>query len=348
MLHPSISRGGTVVNGIYPNSPAVGNEQTDPTAFRADQGDVLKIEFAESFALRWMGKIAAAGSAIKVLVNDLPATLATMLTRESAGMALGADGAVTYDGLTDNSITFGGADGMPLFGPLTLGITNFLSVLDKPNSFGLSTSKARLPYLFSLGPAQSISVFKYENNAWVADGVFALPSARDFVATDVVAFKVTNPKIELQLNGVTVWEKIRTWNIALSQASLGTLAPAGPYSFGQSPDLTIGSAPGIYTLGFTDQAGPYFNLAQGITVSEQKAVTPAAADSIMTALPVIAAVAAQQSSGNYQYLTPTASGGSSATAAETTDWGKVLTWAGVGLGSLLLVIILLLAFRKPK
>lgn len=281
-----------------------------------------------------------------MLVNEVPATLGTMLGRELPGMALADGGVVSYDGLTDNSINFGGADGKPLVAPLTIGVTEFLNVLDKPNSFGLTISKARMPYLFSLSP-KTISVFKYAQNAWVADGVFTTPANRDFVPADVVGFRITDAKIELQLGGVTVWEKARTWTITPSAAALGVLAPAGPYTFGQVPTLTIGSASGMYTLGFANQEGSQFNLAQGIAVTDVKAVpTTTTPDPIMTALPVIAAAAVlQQPLQAQQSLAQT---GTSASPAETTDWGKVLTWVGVGLGSFILLIILLLAFRKPK
>jgi hypothetical protein len=339
MLYPEFSKNGALLNGVQPNQGDSDYEQVDPAAFSADQGDVLKVTHSETFALVCLGK--GPGSyTFQASLNGAPVTVANKITADNGGSVIGADGVIAYDGAQDTTLVLGNATGKLATLPVWA-ITKFLNVLGKPNSYVLAVGKGRALYLFSLNGNKSIDLFHFQNNGWVSTGNFPTPAGRDFLETDVVGFKVTNEKIQLMFNEEALWEVNRTWNLTPSSADLGTLSKPGPYAFGESVDLTIGNKAGMYTVGLTNQAGAQFVLTQGISVTDQTAVAPVTTNPIQTIIPIAAVVAATTT--GEKVTTPATDKG---TAVETTDWGKIMTWSGVGLGVVAIVVLLVLAFRK--
>jgi hypothetical protein len=343
MLYSKFSKNGALLNGVQPNPGDSDYEQVDPVAFDADQGDVLKIEHSETFALLCLGK--GPGSyTFQASLNGVPVTAANKITADNGGSVIGENGQIAYDGAQDTTLVLGDVTGklatLPVFS-----VTKFLNVLGKPNSFVLAVGKGRALYLFSLNGLngnKSIDLFHFQNNGWVSTGNFLTPGGRDFLETDVVGFKVTAEKIQLMFNEEGLWEVGRTWNLTPSSADLGTLSKPGPYTFGESVDLTIGNKAGMYTMGFANQAGAQFVLTQGINVTDQTAVAPVTTTNpIQTILPIAAAIAATTT--GEKVTTPATDKG---TAVETTDWGKIMTWSGVGLGVVAVIVLLVMAFRK--
>ncbi len=344
MLYPKLSKKGVLLNGITPNPLTSDFEQVDPAAFSADQKDVLNIEHSETFALSCLSKGPGSYS-YKPLIDGLPITTANRVTSDNGGSVIGDTGTVAYDGLQDTTLVLGNTDSKLIAAPVVFSISKFLNVLGKPNSFVLSASKSRGLYLFSLDVDKSITLCGFGNNAWSPIGNFPTPLGRDFLETDVVGFKVSNDKIQLMFNEEAVWEKNRTWNVTLSSPDLGTLSKEGPYKFGDVVDLTIGTKPGMYTMGFTNQEGVQFVLTQGISVTEQTAVTPVVTTPIETLIPVAAAVVATNNKPTGTAITALV-GGDGSTSAEKSDWGKIATWSAVGLGIVAVVVLVVLSLRK--
>ncbi|MVM34973.1 hypothetical protein GO755_33405 [Spirosoma sp. HMF4905] len=332
MLHPSISKGGTILNGIYANQFAPSNAQTAPVPFRVNQLDKLTLSYLESFAI--IATMAGgSGYTFKAKVNGAAITAAHMLARSTTGITIADGGVMTYDGTGTATLTSGGDNTNPLVGGFTYEVSDLSVLSGKTNNFTLSLGGTRDLYNFVIQSANSVKLYVRNESSWDLVGTYAF--GHTIISTDTVAYHVTASTIELLVNGTSVWSKARTWTAVLSSADLGVLSATAPYTFGNTVDLTIGSVAGSYTLSFYNQEGAQtaLKLDQSIEVSTDKAATtPAAID---LTIPVVAASVL----GTKSEATSTSA---------STDWGKILTWGGIALAGIVVVAGLIWAIRSKK
>ncbi len=342
MLHPSISRAGVVLNGIYPNQFGTGNLQLPLTPFQAYQLDKLTIGYSESYTLRAFFSVQAVQS-FKTIINDVPVSETSVLDKTTANVSA-SNGVVTYDGAGVNtSITLGTNDGKPVTGGVVLAMTDFTNCIPTGSitspSFVLTLNQTKGRYMLVFSSTGSIvDLFKWENNSWVL--VQGLSLGRLFTAADVVAFRVTPEKIEVLFNGTSVWSVARNWSVTLSSSDLGTLSSDGPYTLGQTVDLKTGTMAGPFTLSIANQDGADYKIDQPIEILSQTApaeTTPLTQNDLV--LPVLAASLVQNKLT--AATTPVA-------PAESTDWGKILTWGGIILAGVVALAGLAFAIRGRK
>lgn len=341
MLHPTFSRNGITVNGIYPNQFGTANEQQDPTSFRVNQGETLVISHSETFSLRAYLKGTTAVS-FNASVNTIPAVAADVVDKSGSAITLDNNGVVSFDGTADADITIG-AGGKPLVGDGLFTVSNFLPLIGTNHSLVLSLSKNKGLYLITI-QASTVKVYTWDNNAWSVAQTVTNPQA--FTATDIISFRIANDKISLEIGSTAVWSKNRSWSLKLSSADLGSLTlvdgsnTIDPLAipFGKSIPLVIGTKSGNYAVTIANQDGATFSVAQAIEVSTDAAVTSTAADdqSMLQTL-LLANLVNKDKNGNVTVQTA---------SAETTDWRKIMTWGGIGLVGLLVVVALVSAFRK--
>ncbi|GEM_PF-5394842 len=340
MLHPSISRNGITVNGIYPTQFGTANEQLDPTSFRANQGETLAITHSESFSLRAYLKGSTALS-FGVSVNTINAQASDVV--DAAQSLSVADGVVSFSGAADGDITIG-VGGKPLVGPGLFTIYNFLPLIGKEHSLVLSLSKNKALYLLTI-QASTLKIFTWVSNAWALAQTITNPQA--FTAGDIISFRVSNEKIDVEIGNTSVWNKPRSWSIALSSADLGTLTLTDGTStidpvaipFGKSIPLVIGKSSGNYSLTVANQDGATFSVAQAIEVTTDSATAAMPKDDSALLQTLLVASLARNNAAATGSVVPTV-------AAETTDWRKIMTWGGLGLAGLLVVVAVVSLFRK--
>ncbi|GAB3568910.1 hypothetical protein GCM10027578_22350 [Spirosoma luteolum] len=339
MLHPSLSRNALVVNGIYPNQFGTGNDQLDPTSFRTNQGDVVVVSHSESFALRAYLKGATA-LALGVSINTVPAVAADVIERSGTALTL-ADGVLSFDGSADADITIG-AVGKPLVGPALFTVSNFLPLIGTNHSLVLSLGKTKGLYLITL-QASTIAVYTWANNAWGVASTITNP--QPFTASDIVSFRIGLDKITVEVGNTAQWSKNRSWSIALSSPDLGKVATAvdgvtidpAAIPFGTAVPITIGTKAGNYAINVANQDGATFGVAQAIEVTADAAVSAPVTDESTLQTLLLASMLKNNVAATG--ITPPA-------AAETPDWRKIMTWGGIGLAGLLVVIGLAVALRK--
>lgn len=331
MFHPSILRGTTVLNGIYPNQFSADNAQTALTAFQVDQKDLLTLNFTESFCLIafMYGTVA---QSVKITMNDVAVMDAYVINRSSSNMTVADTGVVSYNGAATTNLTFG-PNAKPISGNGGFSVTNFLTMVGQDNNFILSFGVGRSPYFFTIQADNTVKLFGRTNGNWTVINTF--PAGHAWTATDVVGFSVTNEKIDLLINGTSVWSKVRNWTVTLSDAALGTLSAAGPYSFGQTVDLTVGQQAGNFSLFVTDQEGSAFQIEQPIVVSTQTAVSTSNLTGTDMLIPALAAAVVTSNPVGNQ-------------SAESTDWGKILTWGGIAVAGLVIIAGLVWAIKGKK
>ena len=324
MLHPSISRKNIVLNGIYPNEFAVSNGQTAPTAFKADQGDVLTITHSESFAVMAV-LLAQTGYTFVGKVNDTPIAETNVLT--------------TFEGGADSKVVLGAVGGKPIVAPFLISFSDLPTVSAKGNNFTLMLGEGKEIYNFVVLADNTVKLYVRNGNAW--DLINTFPFGHAIIATDTVGYRVTDEKIELLLNDVSVWEKARNWTVLLSSDDLGVLGTPPPYNFGQAATLTIGKNAGPFTLSIYDQQGVSLKIDQGILVTTDNAPVMTTNNPDIL-IPVLAAtvLANQNSAAAGTTATPTMANG--------VDWGKILTYGGIALAGIVVVAGLLWAIRGKK
>lgn len=331
MLHPSISRKNIVLNGIYPNEFAAANGQTVPTAFRVDQGDVLSLGYSESFAVAATFADVAPYN-FKSKINDVALAAVSLVSQTTGNVTVTDGGVLAYNGAGNTSVVIGGDTGKPFVAPFVFSVLDLAVLATKVNNFTLTLGPGREIYNFAVQSDNSVKLYVRNGAAW--DVVNTFPIGHAIIATDTVSYRVSNEKIELLINNVMVWEKLRTWTVLLSSADLGVLETAPPYTFGQPVKLTLGNKNGDYILSFHDQEGVALKIDQPIQVSTDAAVTMNASASNDILIPVLAATVLANTSA--------------ATAPVTTnsiDWGKILTWGGIALAGIVVVAGLMWAIR---
>lgn len=341
MLHPSISRSGIVINGIYPNQFGTANEQQDPTSFRVNQGETLLVTHSESFALRAYLKGPSAAT-VGLSINGQAALASDTVEKTGTSLSL-TDGVLTFDGTADGDITIGPI-GKPLVGNGLFTISNFLPIIGKSHSFVLSLSKNKGLYLITIQAATvTIMSWSSTNSAWQT--AQTITNAQNFTNADVISFRISNEKIDVEVGTTSVWNKPRSWSLKLSSADLGALtqtdgsATIDPLAipFGKSVPLVIGKSSGNYSLSVANQEGATFGVSQAIEVTADSATAAMPTDDSATLQTLLVA--------NMLRNNATSNVGTNV-AAETTDWRKIMTWGGIGLAGLLVVVALVSAFRK--